>query len=41
MICVVLFYFGPFYPNVVPWLKKVPADTLTLIIFNLLYFFHI
>ncbi len=33
------FYIGPFYLNVVPWLMKVPADTLTLIILKLLYFF--
>ncbi len=33
------FYIDPFYLNVVPWLKKVPADTLTLIILKLLYFF--
>ncbi len=39
MTCVVLFYIGPFYLNVVPWLKKVPADTPTLIIVKLLYFF--
>ncbi len=30
---------GPIYLNVVPWLKKVPADTLTLIILKLLYLF--
>ncbi len=30
---------GPFYLNVVPWLKKVPADTLSLIILKQLYFF--
>ncbi len=33
------FYIDPFYLNVVPWLKKVTADTLTLIILKLLYFF--
>ncbi len=33
------FYIGPFYLNVFPWLKKVPADSLTLIILKLLYFF--
>ncbi len=33
------FYIGPFYLNGVPWLKKVPSDTLTLIIVQLLSFF--
>ncbi len=33
------FYIGPFYLNVVLWLKKVPADTPTLLILKLLYFF--
>ncbi len=45
MTCVFLFLYwpfltaGPFYLNVVPWLKKVPAETLTLIILKLSYFF--
>ncbi len=25
------FYIGPFYLNAVPWLKKVPADTLIVL----------
>ncbi len=29
------FYIGPFYLNAVPWLKKVSADTLTLIVLKL------
>ncbi len=32
------FYIGPFYLNVVPWLKKLPADTLTLKMLKPLYF---
>ncbi len=32
------FYSVPFYLNAVPWLKRVPVDTLTLIILKLMIF---